>query len=110
MKTKTLTMPDVSGINYENLTGDDWKKYQEVEAGLRMHDHYDFEQWGAKPIRKFRINEDTGVQEQYIAGMEITSAKPKMRTRVSARDARILNGQVAVNGLYMLLAKTVKEV
>lgn len=106
--TTEFEMPDVSGIDYENLTGDNWKKYQEIETSLFMHQHYDFEQFTARPIRKFRVNEDTGEKEQYMAGIEVTGAKPKMRTRISARDARTMNVQIATNGLYYLLAKTPK--
>src|ERR1700748_3344576 len=107
-KTKEIPKPDVSGIDYGNLTGDNWKSYKKIEESLLMHQHYDFEQVGARAINKKRFNEDTGVVEPYIAGIEVTSAKPLMLTRISARDARTLNDQVANTGKYFLISKTEK--
>lgn len=108
-KITQLEMPDVSGIDYGNLTGDNWKNYQAIEAKLKMHQHYDFEQVGAKLEKEFGLDKKTGKPTQTAVGLVVTTAKPYMRTRISWRDAKTLNIQVDNNGRYMLLAKEARK-
>lgn len=59
-----------------------------------------FEKHRAKPIFKFRINEDTGVQERYLHTVEKLSAAPLMTTNIEQRHADELNSQVENSGEY----------
>jgi hypothetical protein len=127
MKTTTQqpTMPDLSGFDYTKLTGDDYKKYIAIagefgvdengrpryKTELQLNEKYFYEQWKAIGEKKFRLNEDTGEREEYIAGIRLTGATPIMRTKITAKNAIDLNTQLSTNpqehanSKFYLLAK-----
>lgn len=113
-------LTDLIGLNYNRLEGKEWETYQRVEQALFMNEKFDYEVWLAQPIVKFRINEDTGDKESYIAGMITNGGKqgggPLMTTRISAVQARENNKHAkpgaseARNSKYYFLVQPKKEV
>lgn len=106
---KDLALAD---INYQNLTGEDWAKYQKVTDGLFLNNQYDFEVWKAASVQKFKMDEDSGDKIPYIAGIKLISNQPIQKTRVKWSDALELNKFVsdsktreAQTSIYYLLAK-----
>lgn len=88
---------ELNDIDYSNLQGPAFKQYQEVIDDLILNDKYDFEMWLATSVRKFRVNEDNGDREEYIAGIQLNGNKPIQTTRIKVKDALELNKQVSHN-------------
>lgn len=118
---------DLSGIDYRNLRGEVFKKYvelvgdrsykflddgeeKEVRGKLLENDHYVFELYKVKPIRRPRYVGVEGTPVDYV-GLEITSDKPIHTTSISVKMALELNSQIlnahsiAGHGRYYLLKK-----
>jgi hypothetical protein len=78
---------------------------------LDINAKYDYEVYRALSIVKYKVNEDTGEKDEYIAGLRILSSSPLQKTRVKAKDALTLNAFVTHNAKeqqtskYYLLAK-----
>jgi len=85
---------DLSSIDYQNLTGKAFSDYLDILDPLPLHEKYDFEEWLATSEMKFRINENTGDKEQYLAGIKLNGNKRIALTRITLRDAIELNKHV----------------
>ncbi len=59
-----------------------------------------FERHKAKPNFKYRVNEDTGAPERYLASIEKLSASPLSTTFIEQRQADELNAQLENSGEY----------
>lgn len=59
-----------------------------------------FGKFKATPIFKFRVNEDTGQSERYIADVKKDSETPIQITNIEQHHADTLNSQVEASGLY----------
>ena len=64
-----------------------------------------FEKHTAKPVFKFRSNEDTGAQERYLHSVEKTSSQPLSTHNMEQRHADELNGQLENSGFYYFPVK-----
>lgn len=108
---------DLAGFDYTNLTGENFKKYREIESSLEYGKKYDFEVWNAGSKLKFGVDEDTGNKYQYLDGIILYAAKPIEVTRISALQAKELNNHVTHltgneyrnTSKYLLLKKVSKE-
>ena len=122
-------MPDLSGFDYSNLTGDKFKEYAGIagdraisffnsETGeeskgiigqLKDHDVYYFELYKVTPVFKVRF---PGVQNspKDFSGVKTKTDRPESTTRITVKIANELNAQIEnehsrVNGKYYLLKK-----
>lgn len=68
----------------------------------------EFEVWRAEPIFKFRLNEDTGLQERYQANVELKGEKPISVTLIEQRQADELNSHLENSKLFYK-PKTAKD-
>lgn len=59
-----------------------------------------FEKHTARPVYKFRLNEDTGEQERYLQSVEKTSAAPLSVHNMEQRHADELNSHLEISGFY----------
>lgn len=96
--------------NYTNLEGKAFTDYQDTLGELLLNEKYDFEEWNAIILPKFRLNEDTGDKEEYINGVQLMGAKPVMTTRITLKQAIELNRFATTrkddrNSKYYLLKK-----
>jgi hypothetical protein len=102
-QTKTPTNPNAGIDGLRNfdwgnpVIGDVYKAYVELFGKLRLNEKYYFEEWLATSIQKFRVNEDTGEKESYIAGITIHGNKPINTTLITVANANVLNSFVTHN-------------
>ena len=101
---------DLSGFDYDNLTGESFQKYQELVNSLPGHENKDFVQYMASGVFKTILN-DNADKEVVLIGIKINNIKPVNFTRVPVNVARNLNAQImdrnnpASNSRYFLLKK-----
>jgi hypothetical protein len=101
---------DLSGFDYDNLTGESFKKYLELVNSLPGHENRDFVQYMASGVFKVILN-DNADKEVVLVGIKINNIKPVNFTRVPVNVARNLNAQImdrnnpASNSRYYLLKK-----
>jgi hypothetical protein len=101
---------DLSGFDYDNLTGESFKKYLELVNSLPGHENRDFVQYMASGVFKTILN-DNADKEVVLIGIKINNIKPVNFTRVPVNVARNLNAQImdrnnpASNSRYYLLKK-----
>jgi hypothetical protein len=101
---------DLSGFDYDNLTGESFKKYQELVNSLPGHENRDFVQYMASGVFKTILN-DNADKEVVLVGIKINNIKPVNFTRVPVNVVRNLNAQImdrnnpASNSRYFLLKK-----
>lgn len=104
-------------FNYSEMHGQNaeskqmFEDYQKVTGKLLLNEKYDFEYWNAVGVYKYKVNEDTGEKEKYIAGIQLLGNKPIGKvTRISWLMAKEINTHVGNNATdrnskYLLLAK-----
>lgn len=92
------------------IDGPTFKSYMELFGNLLLNDKYLFEEWLATSVQKFRINENTGDKEEYIAGIKLHGKEPINTTLITVKNAMTLNSFVThnlserSNSRYYLLA------
>ena len=100
-------------INYLDLKSEPtFRAYQAIEATLLLNKKYDFDMYKAVTVVKKRWNEDIGASQDVVIGIEITTAVPLQKTRMTWKTAMELNKHVDYhNGSskYLLLSKAPKE-
>lgn len=105
-------------FDYENMRGEDFKKYCLMVQSLQLDQNYDFEQYSVEVIKKDRYR---GVQGSPvdIIGFKLKNSRPLNTTRIPVKYALQTNGTVVVfddgyevindqfshNGRYFLLKK-----
>ena len=101
---------DLSGFDYDNLTGESFEKYQELVNKLPGHENRDFVQYMASGVFKTVLN-DNADKVIVLVGIKINQIKPVNQTRVPVQVVRNLNAQImdrnnpASNSRYYLLKK-----
>lgn len=101
---------DLKDFDYDNLTGESFKKYQELVNSLQGHENRDFVQYMASGVFNTILN-DNADKEVVLVGIKINNIKPVNFTRVPVNVARNLNAQImdrnnpASNSRYYLLKK-----
>jgi len=101
---------DLSGFDYNNLTGESFEKYQELVNKLPGHENRDFVQYMASGVFKTILN-DNADKEVVLVGIKINNIKPVNQTRVPVQIVRNLNAQIMdrnnppSNSRYYLLKK-----
>lgn len=95
---KTDTEPQKSllvldGFDYENLSGESFKKYCLYVQSLQLEDRYVFEQYKVEAIKKVRFR---GVKDSPIdiIGIKLVNTKPTTVTKIGVKHALIFNGRV----------------
>ena len=101
---------ELSALDYDNLTGEDFEKYQKIAMSMPADKEFVYEQHMATGIFKFRLNQDTGEKEEYLFGIKVHSRAPINVTKIPAQHARLMNEQIYAkfderNSRYYLLQK-----
>lgn len=103
---------DLSGFDYDNLTGESWEKYEKLVNSLPGHENRDFVQYMASGVFK-TILDDNADKKIILTGIRINNIKPVNYTRIPVNMARNMNAQIMdrnnppSNSRYYLLKKTV---
>ena len=101
---------DLSGFDYNNLTGESFEKYQELVNKLPGHENRDFVQYMASGVFKTVLNGNAD-KVIVLVGIKINNIKPVNQTRVPVQIVRNLNAQIMdrnnppSNSRYYLLKK-----
>jgi hypothetical protein len=100
----------LDGFDYENLKGESFEKYQVVVDGLQKFDSYDFELYKASGVFEMTFDKNLNKVSKLV-GINLEQSKPLNTTRITAGEARDLNGQIynpenpRTNSKYYLLKK-----
>ena len=101
-------LEELAEIDYTNLTGDAWDKYQAIEKRLQWSKMYDFQQYKAEAVKQARYPGLEGTPFD-MRGIKLKNDKPNNTTRITPRTAADINAQIVnmenPNGLYLLLKK-----
>jgi hypothetical protein len=100
---------DLSGFNYKQLNGEEFKKYNDFIDTLLLDNNYDFVLHKAAPIVVDRYPGMKGSPKDFT-GITIKNDTPEHTTRITVRDAKMYNTQILndhgrVNGKFYLLKK-----
>lgn len=103
---------DLSGFDYNNLSGESFKKYQELVNSLNGFQSRDFTQYFATGIFKMELN-DRMDKVEVLVGIKMNKTAAINNSRMPVASARDLNKQImdknnpATNSRYWLLKKPV---
>ena len=101
---------DLSGFDYDNLTGESFVEYDKLVNSLNGFENRDFVQYLASGVFK-TILDDNADKKIILVGIKINNIKPVNQTRIPVNIARNLNAQImdrnnpASNSRYYLLKK-----
>jgi len=101
---------DLSGFDYDNLTGESFVEYDKLVNSLNGFENRDFVQYLANGVFK-TILDDNADKKIILVGIKINNIKPVNQTRIPVNIARNLNAQImdrnnpASNSRYYLLKK-----
>jgi len=89
----TPVMPVKPVFSYKNLTGEEWKRYQEHVASLPWSNLIDFAQYKAEEVRQERYPGLPGSPWDTV-GIRIINDTPINTTRITTQTAAELNKQL----------------
>lgn len=100
---------DLEGFDYNNLSGDDFKKYENLIKSLDWNSLYDFELYKAVPVKEARYPGMEGTPFD-VVGIKLISTTPIAKSRITAKavtnlNAQLPNGTPSVPCFYYLLKK-----
>lgn len=103
--TPVAPAPSVApAFNYKNLTGDEWKRYQDHVKALPLFDMLDFEQYKAEEVKEERYPGMPGSPWD-VVGIRIINDTPINKTRINIQTANELNRQLANSKRIYLLKR-----
>jgi hypothetical protein len=100
----------LSGLNYNNLRGEDFETYTEVEKTLLHQDAYYFEVYKVAPVLEKIFDKDLNKVDKLV-GIQLKNSTPIYTTKVEVKHALEMNRQImsepsrAGLGRYFLLKK-----